>query len=94
MDKITTEGKEIPLHRLSLSITSISLYLSLNHLSHNNESKKRKQNTKERRRRTTLTYTKEKTPAIAFEILSQVLCRAFYRQRKPLEDETRPHVKN
>ena len=91
--------KEAPLHRLSSSITSIPLYLSLN-LSALLQDLKRKENTKEMKKNTYTTLKienlalKSKTTPKIKNCLILDLYRGIYRQIQLLEDETGPSVEN
>ena len=90
--------KEAPLHRLSPSITSIPLYLSLN-LSALLQDLKRNENTREMIWRaptyTNLKHRKNQQLLLKMKT-SPVLakCRAIYRHRMIPEDETGPRVEN
>ena len=84
--------KEAPLHRLSPSITSIPLYLSLN-LSALLQDLKGKENTKEIKWRTPT--LKHRNPSLKSKTTPKIkncfildLCRGIYRLRRLLEDET------
>ena len=90
--------KEAPLYRLSPSITSIPLYLSLN-LSALMHALKRKENTREIKWRastyTNLKHRKNQKLLLKTKTACALgLCRSIYRRKTLPEDETGPRVEN